>query len=73
MQRICDDVPAFTKATVGLCNGIVRKLFIVTAFAGVAQPDLPTLLASKPLMQTISIMHNIQYVTRHGRLESIGR
>ena len=35
LQRICDDVPAFTDASVFLVLGVTRKFFNCVAFAGV--------------------------------------
>ena len=37
VQRICDDIPAFTDGSTELLVGIVRKIFGVVAFSG--QPD----------------------------------
>lgn len=34
MQRICDDVPAFTDGSTNLMFGITRKIFGVVAFSG---------------------------------------
>ena len=34
MQRICDDVPAFTEGSTNLMFGITRKIFGVLAFSG---------------------------------------
>lgn len=34
MQRICDDVPAFTDTSVFLVLGVTRKFFNCVAFAG---------------------------------------
>lgn len=34
MQRICDDVPAFTEGSVALVIGLVRKVFNIVAFSG---------------------------------------
>ena len=34
LQRMCDDVPAFTDASVTLVIGIVKKFFMMIGFSG---------------------------------------
>lgn len=50
MQRICDDVPAFTEGSTALLFGITRKLFGVLAFSGM-QYLLPLLLKVQHLLR----------------------
>ncbi|CAK0734001.1 hypothetical protein CVIRNUC_000368 [Coccomyxa viridis] len=43
-QRMCDDVPAFTDASVTLVIGIVRKFFMMVGFSGVLWTVAPSLV-----------------------------
>ncbi len=48
VQRICDDVPAFTEGSTNLMFGITRKLFGVLAFSGrFPSPQILQILTSK--------------------------